>query len=116
VRDVTGERTLQRHLAYRASHDPLTRLANAEAFRYRLNAPAHPHRRGKAVLFVDLDDFMMINDTYGHDIGDRVLEVVARRIESCLRADDLAARLGGDEFAVLLTLVPNEDAARAVAQ
>jgi diguanylate cyclase (GGDEF)-like protein len=116
VRDITQERTLQRNLAYRASHDPLTGLANAEAFQDRLNEATRRERHGQAALFLDLDDFKMINNTYGHDISDRLLEIVARRIESCLRAEDVGARLGGDEFAVLLTQVPNEDAARAVAQ
>jgi diguanylate cyclase (GGDEF)-like protein len=118
VRDTTVERARHRDLAYRASHDPLTGLANREAFQLRLGstpASARPGAR-QAVLFVDLDDFKEINDTYGHHVGDRVLEVAARRIESCLRADDLAARLGGDEFAVLLGFVPDESAAQAIAQ
>jgi len=118
LRDITAERTRQLDLAYRASHDPLTRLANRESFHHQLRAPepgeAQPVAR--AILYVDLDDFKTVNDTHGHDVGDRVLEEVARRIESCLRAGDLAARLGGDEFAVLLNQVPDEHAARAVAQ
>jgi diguanylate cyclase (GGDEF)-like protein len=116
VRDITVERARHRDLAYRASHDPLTGLANREAFQLRLGStPALPGAT-QAVLFVDLDDFKEINDTYGHHVGDRVLEIAARRIESCLRGDDLAARLGGDEFAVLLSFVPDESAAQAIAQ
>jgi diguanylate cyclase (GGDEF)-like protein len=116
VRDITVERARQRDLAYRASHDPLTGLANRETFQLRLGATPVLAGTAQAVLFVDLDDFKKINDTYGHHVGDRVLEIAARRIESCLRADDLAARLGGDEFAVLLSYVPDEPAAWAIAQ
>jgi diguanylate cyclase (GGDEF)-like protein/PAS domain S-box-containing protein len=118
LRDITAERTRQLDLAFRASHDPLTKLANRETFHHQLQAPtaAGAEAPAQAILYVDLDDFKTINDTYGHDVGDRVLEEVARRIESCLRAGDLAARLGGDEFAVLLSQVPDERAARAIAQ
>jgi diguanylate cyclase (GGDEF)-like protein/PAS domain S-box-containing protein len=123
VRDVTAERNLQRDLAYRASHDALTGLPNAHHFLDELRTDSAPDadRRstpggGRAALFVDLDDFKAVNDAYGHEIGDRLLATVARRIDSCLREDDLAARLGGDEFAVLLRGVPDVAAARAVAQ
>ena len=118
LRDITAERTRQLDLAFRASHDPLTRLANRESFHHQLRAPLPPGVEPipRAVLYVDLDDFKTINDTYGHDVGDRVLEEVARRIESCLRSGDLAARLGGDEFAVLLNHVPDERTAQSVAQ
>jgi diguanylate cyclase (GGDEF)-like protein len=118
LRDITVERTRQLDLAFRATHDPLTRLANRESFHHQLQAQPLPGAEpaARAVLYVDLDDFKTINDTYGHDVGDRVLEEVARRIESCLRSGDLAARLGGDEFAVLLNYVPDERAAQSVAQ
>ncbi len=118
VRDITADRTLQLELACRASRDPLTRLANRDGFDLRLRASlvAGGSPRPLAVLFIDLDDFKATNDTYGHQVGDRVLQVVARRIESCLRPGDLAARLGGDEFAVLLGPVSGEEGARAVAE
>jgi diguanylate cyclase (GGDEF)-like protein len=123
LRDVTTERNLQRDLAHRASHDALTGLPNAHRFLDELRTDGAPDadRRttpggGRAALFVDLDDFKAVNDTYGHEIGDSLLATVARRIESCLREDDLAARLGGDEFAVLLRGVPDVAAAHAVAQ
>jgi len=123
LRDVTTERNLQRDLAYRASHDALTGLANAQLFGDELREDSAPDadRRttpggGRAALFVDLDDFKTVNDNYGHEVGDCLLAEVARRIKSCLRDDDLAARLGGDEFAVLLRGVPDVAAARAVAQ
>ncbi len=116
VRDVTAERELQRNLAYRASHDALTGLANAERLRDQLRAGRDAGHDMSAVLFVDLDDFKQVNDTYGHEVGDGLLVNVAYRIRACLRADDLAARLGGDEFAALLRDVPDDESARRTAQ
>jgi diguanylate cyclase (GGDEF)-like protein/PAS domain S-box-containing protein len=121
VRDVTAERRLQRDLAYRASHDQLTGLANAQTFSTELQddetTPEQPQQSSdRAALFIDLDDFKTVNDTYGHAIGDQLLTEVAQRIRSCLRTGDLAARLGGDEFAVLLRDLTGVDAARTVAQ
>jgi diguanylate cyclase (GGDEF)-like protein/PAS domain S-box-containing protein len=126
LRDVTAERELRRDLAYRASHDALTGLANAQAFGDELRredaAARKLHDRrgrpgdGRAALFVDLDDFKNVNDTYGHQVGDQLLAEVGLRIRSCLRDNDVAARLGGDEFAVLLRDVGDERAAHAVAQ
>jgi diguanylate cyclase (GGDEF)-like protein/PAS domain S-box-containing protein len=121
--DVTAERSLQRDLAHRASHDPLTGLANAESFGAELDRDDAGHdqsvprsRSDRAALYIDLDDFKAINDTYGHEAGDAILRTTARRIESCLRAGDVAARLGGDEFAVLLRGLPDANAARSIAQ
>jgi diguanylate cyclase (GGDEF)-like protein len=122
LRDVTAERRLQSDLTYRANHDPLTGLANAQMFSNELRAEeSTPQRRsgtaaGRAALFIDLDDFKTVNDTYGHAIGDQLLTEVGRRIRSCLRAGDVAARLGGDEFAVLLGNLTGVDAARGLAQ
>jgi diguanylate cyclase (GGDEF)-like protein len=119
LRDVTAERAMKRDLAYRANHDELTGLANGRLFGRTLDEE-HERRvsrgEGTAVLFVDLDDFKSVNDSYGHEAGDRVLAEVARRIHGAIRAGDVAARVGGDEFAVLLRGVPNVDDARAVAE
>jgi predicted signal transduction protein with EAL and GGDEF domain len=90
------------HLAY---HDPLTGLPNRALFTERLGLALEAHQsRGApvAVLFADLDDFKLINDTFGHAMGDRVLTAVGERMRSCVRSQDLVARLGGDEFAVVL--------------
>jgi diguanylate cyclase (GGDEF)-like protein len=95
----------QQRLHHQAYHDPLTGLANRALFRERLGRALDAHRRdGRpvALLFADLDDFKLINDSFGHAIGDRLLRAIAERLAVCVPADDLAARLGGDEFAVLL--------------
>ncbi|GAA1626358.1 putative bifunctional diguanylate cyclase/phosphodiesterase [Catellatospora bangladeshensis] len=108
LRDVTTQRRLQRDLAYHAFHDALTHLANRTAFRQRLaEAAARARRDGTlaGVLYIDLDDFKLVNDTLGHEAGDRLLELVAQRLRGVLRAGDTAARLGGDEFAVLVESV-----------
>jgi len=106
IRDVTERRSLEDDLRHKALHDDLTGLANRAFFTERVNeAIRAPQRDGEivAVLFVDLDDFKLINDSLGHVIGDQVLVSVADRIQQCLRLRDVAARLGGDEFAVLLS-------------
>jgi diguanylate cyclase (GGDEF)-like protein len=95
----------QEKLTYQAFHDPLTGLANRALFRARLAVAVESHRRdGRpvALLFVDLDDFKMVNDSLGHAAGDRVLQAVGHRLRSCVRSHDTVARLGGDEFGVLL--------------
>ncbi len=94
---------LQDELSYRATHDELTKLANRREFTERLDRELQHHPDGGVtVLFLDLDQFKAVNDTLGHGAGDTLLTVVADRIRTELRADDVVARLGGDEFAVLL--------------
>ncbi len=104
-------------LAHQARHDPLTGLVNREVFLERLEAAlAGAEVRGEtiAVLFLDLDRFKDVNDTLGHDIGDRVLVALARRLESAVRLGDTVARLGGDEF-VLVCRVEGRQHAQLVA-
>ena len=104
-RDVTERRELERELRRLAYTDRLTGLPNRALFHDRLErALAMAKRRDAAVaiLFLDLDRFKNINDSLGHEIGDRVLVMVAERLRRCLRAEDTLARLGGDEFAILL--------------
>ncbi|MFD4657722.1 putative bifunctional diguanylate cyclase/phosphodiesterase [Kitasatospora sp. NPDC058444] len=110
LRDVTEQRQMERELTHRAFHDSLTGLANRVLF---LDRVGHALSRGErsgavtGVLFIDLDDFKVVNDTQGHAVGDELLVAVSLRVSTALRASDTAARLGGDEFAVLV-----EDARR----
>jgi diguanylate cyclase (GGDEF)-like protein/PAS domain S-box-containing protein len=103
-RDITAQIQAERALAYQALHDPLTGLANRLALMDRLPqalAAMERHRSPLAVLFVDLDNFKEINDSFGHDAGDLVLTEIARRLTSIARRSDTVARLGGDEFVLL---------------
>lgn len=105
VRDVTERKELQDHIQHLAYHDPLTDLPNRAMFNRHLShamIQARRYYKGLAVLFIDLDRFKNINDTLGHDAGDRLLQEMARRLMASLRSGDLVARLGGDEFVVLL--------------
>ena len=105
-----------RHLA---SYDELTGLPNRSMFHERLHhalAQAQRHSRPLAALFIDLDRFKNINDTLGHEAGDRVLKEVAERLRGCLRDSDTVGRLGGDEFVVLLEELPQLSDVAAVAQ
>ncbi|MEU8078834.1 EAL domain-containing protein [Catellatospora citrea] len=119
LRDVTEQRRLQRRLTYLAYHDSLTGLANRVAFRSQLQqATEQAGRSGMlaAVLFVDLDDFKIVNDTLGHETGDRLLREVAKRLSAGLGPHDTPARLGGDEFAVLVQRAPDVSSIETVAQ
>ncbi len=105
VRDVTERRQLERELTHQAFHDSLTGLANRVLFRERVGHALARAQRNHAlvgVLFIDLDDFKVVNDTLGHAVGDQLLIAVADRIAAVLRPHDTAARLGGDEFAALI--------------
>lgn len=93
-------------IRYMASHDVLTGLSNRAVLKERLNqAITHATRnnRGVSVLFIDLDNFKLVNDSLGHNIGDELLKGVAARMEHCVRASDTVVRLGGDEFVIMLT-------------
>jgi diguanylate cyclase (GGDEF)-like protein/PAS domain S-box-containing protein len=106
LRDVTERRQLENELTHRAFHDALTGLANRILFQERVTHALSVRQRGHggqvAVLFIDLDDFKVINDTMGHGVGDELLVAVAQRLSGALRGHDTAARLGGDEFAALI--------------
>jgi len=101
--DVTAEKHLEQRLEHQAFHDPLTGLPNRKLFHDRVGHALQRRQTGQvAVLFIDLDNFKTVNDSYGHACGDQVLVATARRLQTCARAEDTAARLGGDEFALLV--------------
>ncbi|MDR3580217.1 MAG: ABC transporter substrate-binding protein [Oryzomonas sp.] len=103
--DITERKMLQEKLDHMAHHDELTGLPNRALFFDRIwQALAHAKRNdtGFALMFVDLDGFKGINDTYGHDSGDLLLQETAQRLAGCIRDSDTVARMGGDEFAVML--------------
>ena len=108
----------QRRIEYLATHDELTGLPNRFLFNDRVQQAivrAGERKEPLAVMFVDLDEFKLINDTLGHALGDQLLQVIAQRLRDCLRACDTVSRLGGDEFAVLVENT-SADEAEALAQ
>jgi diguanylate cyclase (GGDEF)-like protein len=121
VDNVNLLRTLsvrERELAHQAQHDALTGLPNRVYFRDCVAAALERNvitYARSAVLFMDLDDFKAVNDTHGHGMGDRVLEIVAERLRASVRPNDVAARLGGDEFAVLVDRAPDQKHLDAIA-
>ncbi|CAN5542778.1 hypothetical protein BH24ACT26_BH24ACT26_21730 [soil metagenome] len=112
-------RALGEELKHQAFHDSLTKLANRELFidrvRHGLASRSRDHEP-LGVLFLDLDDFKMVNDSLGHAAGDELLIAVAERLRACLRPGDTAARLGGDEFAVLLQDTSTPEGAVRIAE
>ncbi|HET6871301.1 MAG TPA: EAL domain-containing protein [Solirubrobacteraceae bacterium] len=118
MRDVTGRQALEEELRHQAFHDALTGLANRALFEEHLVqalARARRHHQPVAVLFLDLDDFKTINDSLGHEAGDKLLREAAIRIAGAVRAEDIAARLGGDEFAVLAETSEHDEDAGTIA-
>ena len=119
VEDVTERRALEERLEHQAFHDDLTGLPNRALFMDRLEqALARLERRGGtiAVLFMDLDNFKVVNDSLGHEVGDRLLIEVAGKLEECVRPEDTVARFGGDEFTVLLEDISDVNGAVRVAK
>ena len=104
-RDITEHKALEERLAHQALHDPLTDLPNRILFTDCLRqglARDKRRQRSLAVIFMDLDNFKVINDSLGHEMGDKLLVIASKRIRSVLRPEDTVARLGGDEFVFLL--------------
>jgi diguanylate cyclase (GGDEF)-like protein/PAS domain S-box-containing protein len=119
VEDVTDQRAADARIHHMAHHDNLTSLPNRILFRQRLSEALRqdgPNQKQTAALCLDLDNFKNVNDALGHQIGDDLLRVVAKRLRNTLRDHDTLARIGGDEFAVVLPSVSNADEASIVAQ
>lgn len=115
---LTRLKQTNEQITYLAHHDTLTALPNRILFYDRLNQAITRGRREKelsAVLFLDLDGFKLINDTFGHDVGDVLLREAAKRIVGCVRESDTVARMGGDEFTVILSNVRTPDNIKHVA-
>ena len=115
--DVTQQRKAEAQIAHMAHHDALTDLPNRSALRTHLEQALRYSPRDKllSVMFLDLDNFKGINDTLGHQIGDELLQIVAQRLQSCMRGSDMVARLGGDEFVIVSTALDKPAEAAALA-
>lgn len=119
ARDVTALKVREAFLSHRALHDPLTGLPNRVLLLDRLEAALARLRRHHsflAVLYLDLDRFKTVNDNLGHDIGDRLLQLVGQRLQQTLRPSDSVGRLGGDEFAAILADLHDPSEAMQVAE
>jgi len=117
--DITERKLAEERMKHLATCDPLTDLPNRALLEDRLRQAIIAAKREHAhvgLMFIDLDKFKPINDSYGHDVGDQVLVEAARRMQACIRASDTVARVGGDEFIVLLPEVESEADARLVAE
>jgi diguanylate cyclase (GGDEF)-like protein/PAS domain S-box-containing protein len=119
VQDITQSKKLQNDLAHRADHDELTSLPNRALFQDRIARAMELSGRtvqNVALMFLDLDHFKNINDSYGHDAGDKLLKAFAQRLSHCVRTTDTVARLGGDEFTIILENMADVSLAEAIAE
>lgn len=117
--DVTALREKAQEVNYRATHDVLTGLINRAEFERlveRTRIDAFEKTRAHALIYLDLDQFKVVNDTFGHIVGDQMLKEVVAILNSCIRGSDVCARLGGDEFGLLLEACGDTDGAMRVAQ
>ena len=116
---LSNSKAEEKRARYLAYHDITTGLANRALFNERLDhalIQAERHNWSLAVMYMDLDKFKAINDTHGHDVGDKVLQLVGERLQACIRAEDTISRIGGDEFLCLLIEVKNDIAVAKVAE
>lgn len=117
--DITALKDAEEKIRHLANHDSLTGLPTRRLAMDRLISALAIAKRGKkkaAVLFIDLDGFKRVNDTFGHDVGDHLLKETAIRLYSCVRRVDTVARIGGDEFWILLTNIADKDSVKTVAE
>ena len=120
ARDITERKYAQEELVFNATHDVLTGLPNRVLFLSRFQSivdqmKRHPHLAA-AILFIDVDDFKVVNDCYGHAIGDSLIKEVSSRLRACIRGDGTVARMGGDEFTVLVEDITDPSDAIRVAE
>ncbi len=119
IRYALDRKRMEARLTHLSNHDPLTGLANRTLCKDRLEhalARARRQNTSVALMFIDLDFFKSINDTFGHEIGDQVLKLAADRLRECVREDDTVARLGGDEFIVILEGLQSDDVVSYIAE
>jgi diguanylate cyclase (GGDEF)-like protein/PAS domain S-box-containing protein len=112
VEDITARKNYENKIEHQATHDSLTGLPNRYMLNDRLQQYmnfADRYKNKMAVAFVDIDQFKLINDSMGHEVGDQLLLIMSKRLSSCIREIDTVVRLGGDEFVILLTNIENID-------
>ena len=117
--DITEKKHAEEYIRHLAQYDPLTNLPNRALFHDRMQHATSIANRSKnkvALMFIDLDHFKNINDTLGHQEGDRLLQIIAERLSGCVRSQDTVARLGGDEFTVILENLKHAENAAIVAE
>ena len=118
-KEVQRRKVLEAQMKHMATHDELTGLANRALLKTQMDSAIALHQRQGlklAVMFIDLDGFKAVNDKYGHDVGDIVLQQVADRLTTCVRRSDTVCRFGGDEFVILLTSLNNKEEAAYIAE
>jgi diguanylate cyclase (GGDEF)-like protein len=117
--EIKRRHKVEKKLEKFASHDGLTGLPNRLLLEDRLNQTVLSSKREHyffAVLFIDLDDFKIINDTFGHEMGDKILKAIAARLKETLRAEDTVSRIGGDEFVILIPHLEHEKDVSPIAE
>jgi diguanylate cyclase (GGDEF)-like protein/PAS domain S-box-containing protein len=117
--DITEKKDFEEHLRHMAQYDALTRLPNRALFGDRLQQVFSTVKRTHehfGLMFIDLDKFKPVNDTYGHEAGDSLLKQAAQRMQSCVRESDTVARIGGDEFVVLLASLKYDEDAQEIGE
>lgn len=118
-RDITERKKTEEILEYMSHHDPLTSLPNRTFFEKQIQKNIEEAKKSgsyMAILYLDLDNFKMVNDTLGHDKGDKLLKKVARTLSKSIREGDTVARLGGDEFAIIINKLKKADDATTIAK
>lgn len=117
--DITKIKNSNAKIEYLAHHDPLTNLPNRLLLKARLNKSiekANDLKQRVAIFFIDIDNFKMINDTYGHSIGDRIINLVAQRLQKNIRKNDTISRIGGDEFIIVVEDIIEQKNIQKIAQ